>query len=78
MQKCPSCFEDLKEIPKDDKCPFCHLMMGGKVVHLDYPSVNRKKCFFCGELVASEAIYCRFCKKWLDDVAKMMDRFDNL
>ena len=77
MLKCPFCFEDLKEKPKDDKCPCCHLFMSEKIINLDYPSVNRKKCYFCGELIASEAIYCRFCFKWLDDVERIMRQLDD-
>lgn len=78
MQKCPFCFEDWKELPKNEKCPYCQLHTAGKVMNLDYPSVDRKKCYYCGKSLAKEAIFCRYCQKWLDDVERMMNLYDNL
>ena len=78
MKKCPNCFEVLKEDLKDGNCPCCGLNILGKVLNLDYPSVDRKKCYFCGKMVAREAIYCRYCHKWLDEVDKMVDDLKDL
>lgn len=77
MKKCPYCFEDLKE-PIKDKCPFCSLLISDKIINLDYPAVDRKKCFYCGKMIAKEALFCRYCRKWIDDVEKMADLLDEL
>ena len=78
MNKCPYCYEDFNILPKDDKCPYCASLLGGECVTLNYPSVDRKKCIFCGESVAKEAIYCRYCHKSIGDVEKMVQQLEEL
>lgn len=78
MKKCPYCFEDIKGKLPNDKCPVCSLYISEKLINVDYPSVQRKKCYFCGELIAQEAIYCRFCKKWIDNEERKMNMYDDL
>ena len=78
MKKCPFCFEDVQGKTADDKCPVCLLHVSEKLIELDYPSVERKKCYFCGSAIAKEAKYCRFCKKWIDDVERNMSLYDDL
>ena len=77
MKKCPYCFEDLKEQLKDNKCPYCELFLSEKLFELDYPSVDRKKCYFCGKMIAKEARFCRFCKRWIDEVERNASLFDD-
>ena len=78
MKKCPYCYEDLISIPQNDRCPFCSSPLGGEVVNLDFPAVDRKKCVYCGESVAKEARYCRYCHKWIEDVEKMVKQLEEL
>ena len=68
MKKCPCCFEDITEELKKGRCPFCDSFVENSLINLNFPSVNRKRCYFCGNSVASEAKYCRYCHKSLEDV----------
>ena len=68
MKKCPCCFEDIVEGLKDGKCPFCDSFVDQSLIELSYPSVNRKRCYFCGKSIASEAKLCRYCHKSVEDV----------
>lgn len=68
MLKCPLCFEDLTEIPQNNICPHCSHIFTQKPLNLSYPTVQRKKCYFCGKQIAKEATYCRYCHEWLDEV----------
>ncbi len=77
MEKCPYCFEDLKTSPADKRCPYCDLSME-KTINLDYPSVDRKRCIYCGKSVAKEAKYCRYCHKWIEDVERMAKLLEEL
>ena len=78
MKQCPHCFEDLKNVPEDGICPFCSLSFSEKTLELDYPSLTRKKCFYCGKSIAKEAHYCRYWHKWVDEVERRIDLFKRL
>ncbi len=77
MKKCPYCFEDLASPTKDNHCPYCHLLMEN-TINLDYPSVDRKKCYFCGKMIAKEAKFCRFCQKWIDEVDRVVKLLEEM
>ena len=76
MLKCPYCFEVLREkafmalklsnIPL--KCPHCSQFIIGDLVNVDYPSLDKKRCLFCGKKICKEARICRYCHRWLDEL----------
>ena len=76
MLKCPYCFEalrekafaSLKEGNQALRCPHCSQFIIDALVNVDYPSVDKKKCIFCGRQIFTEARICRYCYKWLDEV----------
>jgi len=68
MKKCPYCFEDLTEKPL--KCPHCNQYIIDDLPEVDFHGSNKKPCIFCGKKIRSEAIFCRYCKRWLDEVEK--------
>lgn len=78
MKKCPHCFEDLGENCAKEHCPYCALSLPKKLPDLDYPSVDRKRCYFCGGSIAKEANYCRHCRKWIDEVDHGLALLDDL
>lgn len=76
MKKCPYCFEELEQsVPK---CPHCHQFLIDPPVEVDYHSIDKKKCIFCGKKILTEARFCKFCQKWLDDLDKAVDDLDNI
>ena len=83
MLKCPYCFEELREkafaLPPGSqalKCPYCSQLMIESLVRVDYPSVDKKKCIFCGKQINSEARICRYCNKWLDELDQAADNLE--
>ena len=71
IKKCPYCFEDLTEKP--EKCPHCLQYIIDNLVEVDYHGAQKKKCFFCGKMIMAEAIFCKYCHKWLDEVNRAAD-----
>ncbi len=76
MKKCPYCFEELGEQTK--QCPHCEQFIIDPVIEVDYRSVEKKKCLFCGKKVLKEARFCRYCKKWLDEIDSAASDYDLL
>ena len=74
MHKCPYCYEEMS--PEGTKCPSCRQFIIDDVVETDYPSLEKKKCIFCGRKILSEAKFCRFCHKWLDELDRAIDNID--
>lgn len=78
MMKCPYCFEKLREKAFNDlklsnialKCPYCSQFIIGDLVNVDFPSLDKKTCFFCGKKILKEARICRYCHRWLDEFEK--------
>ncbi len=88
MSKCPYCFEELpgnflekfskKNSPEAPQCPHCSQFIIDPLVNVDYPGVDKKKCLYCGMLILTEARFCRFCQKWLDELDAAADDAENL
>ncbi len=76
MKKCPYCFEVLPEKPK--QCPHCEQFIIDPIIHVDYKSIEKKKCVYCGKKILKEARICKFCKKWLDKVDDAASDYDLL
>jgi hypothetical protein len=74
MLKCPYCFEPLNE--KLPRCPHCAQYIIDELVVTDFPSLDKKKCIFCGKKILAEAKFCRFCRRWLDEVDRAVDQVD--
>mgnify|MGYP003496692862 CR=1 FL=1 len=77
MLKCPYCFELLEVRPQ--KCPHCQQFLLDDPVEVDYKSIDKKNCIFCGKKILSEAKFCKYCRKWLDQVdidANTLDMMD--
>ena len=74
MLKCPYCFEPLTEKPL--RCPHCAQFIIDDLVQMDFPSLDKKNCIFCGKKILKEAKFCRFCRQWIDDVDKAADQVD--
>lgn len=75
MLKCPYCFEPL-ENSDIKRCPHCLQFIIDDILDLPYPSVEKKDCIFCGKKINQESIFCRYCKKWLDELNKTVDDID--
>ena len=81
MKKCPYCFEGLEE--KDialskkhneaPQCPHCQQYIIEDLLTESYPTIDQKKCLFCGKKIYTEARICRYCGKWLDEVDQAVD-----
>lgn len=66
MKKCPYCFETLAEKPL--KCPHCSQFIIDAILEMDFKSIDKKSCIFCGKKILKEAKVCRYCHKWIDEV----------
>ena len=65
MKRCPYCFEVLAQ--KTTICPVCSQFIIDNVLEVDYPAADKKRCFFCGKDILTEAIVCRWCHRWVDE-----------
>ena len=71
MLKCPYCYEELAK--KTTKCPHCSQFLIDQPINVDYPSLEKKKCIFCGKKINAEAKVCRYCRRWLDEIDQAAD-----
>lgn len=71
IKKCPYCFEDLSE--RTQKCPHCFQYLIDDLIEVDYHGAQKKPCIFCGKRILAEAIFCKFCRRWLDDITRAAD-----
>ena len=60
------------------KCPHCFQFLIDPPVEVDYHSIDKKKCVYCGKKILAEAKFCKFCQKWLDALDQTMSDFDNI
>ena len=74
MLKCPYCYEKLFE--ECTRCPRCLQFIIDDIVNVDFPSLEKKLCIFCGKKIKKEARFCRYCQKWLDIVDRAVDQVD--
>ncbi|MDP2652459.1 MAG: hypothetical protein Q8Q08_00330 [Candidatus Omnitrophota bacterium] len=74
MLKCPYCYEPLTE--KVLKCPHCAQFIIDEPVNMEFPSVDKKSCIFCGKKILLEAKFCRFCRRWIDEVNRAAGDID--
>ncbi len=66
MKRCPYCFEVLSRKPII--CPQCSQFIIDEIIEVDYQAADKKKCLFCGKEVLSEAVVCRYCHRWFDEI----------
>jgi hypothetical protein len=73
--KCPYCYEIL---PTKDglRCPHCLQYIIDDLLEVDFPSLEKKPCIFCGKQILLEAKICRFCHRWLDEVDRAVQEID--
>jgi hypothetical protein len=71
MLKCPYCYEALPEKPL--RCPHCSQFIIDDVIDSEFPSMDKKKCLFCGKKILVEAKICRYCQKWFDELDQAND-----
>lgn len=76
MLKCPYCYEVLSE--QATKCPHCSQFIIDSLLEVDFASVDKKKCVFCGKKILAEAKICRYCHKWLDELDRTVNDLDDL
>ena len=74
MLKCPYCYEQLTEKPM--RCPHCNQFIIDPLVNVDFPSIEKKDCLFCGKKILKEARFCSFCRKWLDEIDNTIEGID--
>ena len=75
MLKCPYCYEHIPAA-ETRRCPHCLQFIIDDILDLPYPNVEKKDCLFCGEKIIKEAIFCKHCRKWLDELTKAVDDVD--
>ena len=78
IKKCPYCFEEITDPERPQKCPHCAQYLIDELVVVDYHGADKKRCTFCGKHIFTEAKFCKFCKRWLDEVDKMADDIKKL
>ena len=76
MKKCPYCFEEIAD--KSGRCSSCLQYIIDDLIEADYPSMDKKKCFFCGKKIFTEAKICKFCYKWLDEIDRAADDIEKM
>ncbi len=74
MLKCPYCFEVLEE--KNLRCPHCAQYILDEPVTAEFAGVDTKPCLFCGKPILAEARVCRHCRRWLDEIDRLVDSID--
>ena len=72
--KCPYCFEHVTE--RTERCPHCLQYVIDEFLEADYPSVDKKNCIFCGKKISTEAKFCRFCRRWVDEIDRAAGEVD--
>ncbi len=75
MLKCPYCYELLKS-GDELRCPTCSQYIIDEILSVDFPSLDKKNCIFCGKKILLEAKICRYCKKWLDEIDRAANDID--
>lgn len=75
ITKCPYCYEIL---PGEEilRCPHCQQYLIDSLVEMEFPSLEKKSCIFCGKKILSEAKICRFCHRWIDEVDRAAQEID--
>lgn len=76
MRKCPYCFEEITGDPSP--CPHCEQFIIDPYVEVDFKSFEKKKCVFCGKKILKEARFCKYCRKWIDEVDHAAADYDLL
>ena len=73
--KCPYCIETLanKQLLR---CPHCSQFIIDSLIETDFPSLDKKNCVFCGKKIILEAKFCRFCRRWLDEIDRAVQEVD--
>lgn len=73
--KCPYCSES---IPNRNtiRCVHCLQFFIDDLIEVDFPTLEKKNCIFCGKKIIKEAIFCRFCRRWLDEVDRAVQNID--
>lgn len=63
---------------KTQKCPHCVQYIIDNLVEVDYLSVEKKNCTFCGKKIFVEAKICKYCKRWLDELDRAVNDLDSI
>ncbi|MFA5089202.1 MAG: hypothetical protein WC552_09255 [Candidatus Omnitrophota bacterium] len=75
INKCPYCFEEISGRPL--KCPHCLQYLIDEPLTVEFHSLDKKPCLFCGKKILAEAKICKHCQRWLDEVDRAADDLDN-
>jgi hypothetical protein len=75
VNKCPYCFETITSLQLP-RCPHCSQFIIDDIITVDYPSLDKKNCLYCGKKILREAKICRYCQKWLDEVDRAANDID--
>lgn len=75
MFKCPYCFEVLPT-DAEPRCDRCQQFILDDIINVEFPSLDKKPCLFCGKNILIEAKICRYCRRWLDEISRAVEDID--
>ena len=69
MLKCPYCYNIIEK--DQTRCPHCAQFIIDDILNIDYPSVEKKKCLFCGKkILAGNSCGCEYKDRPVSNIFK--------